>query len=156
MAFAVTNWKMYGSEMSEGVSPNCLQYMELDCTALATDTDMDIDDYTPGAFWTDTTGDATYGTVATKALAAMKECVNSAVALKDFVIPEITWVKPRLASAGATAYAMGYTAASKMVNVTTNSGDTPTAFKIIVGWIMKPDYIVKTGSYTTSGWVGTV
>jgi hypothetical protein len=156
MAIALTNWKLYGTEMSEGVSPNAIQYLEMDVTGANSDVAVDLADWTPGTWWTSALAHGTYGTVAAQALKALKNIVNSGVALKDFVIPEITWAKLRAGSTGAGSYTMTYTAASLCCSITCHTTDAPTAYKVIIGLVMKPEYVVKTGSYTVSGWVGTV
>jgi hypothetical protein len=156
MAFALTQFKMYGSEMSEGVSPNCVQYLEFDCTGLNTDVAYDFATLTPGTFWTAVNAHATYGTVGTQCFKNLKQMINSGVALKDFVIPEVTWAKLRAAATGAGVYTLAYTAASLCNDIAIHAADAPTAFKVIIGMIMKPEYTVKTGTYDVNGWVGKV
>lgn len=80
MAFSVRRAHMTAVESLKAVSPYYSQQLQLIVYSAAADVDWDIGDFT-GTFWTAALADGTYGAVAAKALAALKDfAVNAAYA----------------------------------------------------------------------------
>lgn len=129
MAFALTKFAAYGTQIQSVTSKRGVQIAELTITAANTDTDLDIGDLTPGTFWT-----AVAGALATTALAHLATIVANS---RELVAVRGTAFLDRLksaAGAGASEYAIAVSA--KLPNITWNNGTAPTSYVVQLEWLL--------------------
>lgn len=102
MTFSLQQFKAYGVRASGDTRQHTWQVAEFGIVAANTDTALDISSDTSGSlgtFWTAATGDATYGTLATNALATIQAIIGITNTLKT-VDSEALLAKNKLDSGG--------------------------------------------------------
>lgn len=134
MAFALTGFKAFGIRTSGSTRQHAVQIIELVITGTANDVALDLDT-DAGTFWTAATGDATYGAMATQALADWKLALNN---VKDLLAVEALALLKRVPIAALTGngqYVM--TVSHTRPNIALNAGDGDTAYTIQVRYALK-------------------
>lgn len=134
MAFAVTEVKAYGLDISEPVQKRALQIVELKVTGTNSDVSLDIHDF-GGTFWGDA-GSSDEGALAKKVLQDVSTRVDKIV---SYSFPEIQ-VNKTIVHSGATLganqakFALG---ANKIVGATLNAAEGLTSYNIVYVWSLK-------------------
>jgi hypothetical protein len=143
MAFKLTAFKAYGRYIDEPITTRCHQVAVLDYERGATgDTDADFGDFTASStFWAAATGDATYGTLAVAARAALQKIAAKAQALQSIacVGDDVPLVQGATASA-ANVYALqnSGTYPAIQIGVTHKSAEAnPTKVRCVIEWVNK-------------------
>lgn len=134
MTQAITTYKAWAVAGDKAVSPEFVQYLELSGTGANTDTAQDYGT-AAGTLWTAALADVTYGTIAAAAKKILYELGEKA----DFflgVFGDLVKSRARLASASGDHFAMAAGTATGTVDLTFNSGNAPTSWKIVFGWKM--------------------
>jgi len=130
MAFAVTDYKAYGVDISEPVTKRAVQHLEMTITGLAADVDMDIGDQS-GAFWTAAEADGTYGATATACKAVIADIETKAAHRISFFLKGVTDLKKLIEDGGTTAgddyYLSGTTV---MPEITIHTAEGLTSYKL--------------------------
>jgi hypothetical protein len=139
MANAVTNYRLFGAELSAAVSPGALQFMEIYIGGADSDVTWDLND-AGGTFWTAAKGDVTYGAIAKKALAALLDMADGSYAFFQ-VWGGFINAFARVATASGTAYSQSVTAG--IPTFAFDTGNAPTADSIVIAWLMKPGAVVQ-------------
>lgn len=135
MAFQLQKFKAYGVRCSGSTRQQVAQVAELYITALNTDTALDISSDTAGSlgtFWTAVTADATYGALATNALAVIQKIIPQVVSLKTVESEAV------LNRVNVTTLTSGsqYTIATTnhLPSIAYNSGNAPTVQHLKLTW----------------------
>ena len=146
MAFQVLRAHLNATESQKAVSPYYTQSIEIVINGAAGDVDMDLDDWTPGTFWTAALADGTYGAVAAKVLTALKDISTMAAAYLR-TEGNFTLYRSRVeaGSLAANTYAAGYDSTKKVPNFTFNAANGPQGTNVILTWEMNPGWIPLQG-----------
>ena len=141
MAFAITGYKAWGKETTKAVSPEVIQYLEMNFTATNTDVAYDLGT-TGGTFWT--------SAGATTIPAAFKKLLYDFAGSAAYPLATggtIVSAYSRAASAAATTYTEIGGTVTNVQDLLFNSGNGPVSGTIVYGWKMKPE----AGLVTVSG-----
>lgn len=144
MAFALVAYHARCVEIASTSYKRGIQQVVLDITALATDVDLDIGDDS-GTFWTAAIADATYGTLATNALASLQRIVGQAAALVGVASEQLI----DRVQIGSLTGAGQYTLAVQDVrpNIAVDAADGETAWKLILTYEMDNFISPETASF---------
>lgn len=134
MAFALTKYQAWPELLSTPIWKRARQFVELKITATVNDVALDIGT-DAGTFWTAAQANATYGTLATSALAAIKQITGACDSLVR-VGSEQLLDRLQAAAAAGTSYTLAI--ADHRPNITFAAGQGETAFTILLEWSL-PD-----------------
>lgn len=130
MAFALTGFVSYGTNIVGPSQKRGIQRATLTITALVTDVALDLGDDS-GTFWTDAQADTTYGELATKALSVLNRIEDQAAALWC-VDSEQLLDRLQAAAAAGTSYTLSVQ--NKRPNLTFAAGQGETSWVIDLEW----------------------
>jgi hypothetical protein len=146
MAFAVTKFQAYGLNVSDTGRKRAVQRAAMTVTAAATDTTWDIGTLT-GTFWTSAVAHATYGSIATQALAMLTN-IGANASVFASLQGTITNNFNKVASvSAATDYTMSISNGLPVIGFT--ASDAPTSAIIIMEWSLNdsiPEYVADIGA----------
>jgi hypothetical protein len=145
MSFALTYFEAEHVKLA-GPGPRWgIQAVQMTVTGLAADVDLDIGD-DAGTFWTAAIADATYGDLATSALASLKKILAQGTVSKVYS-PEIDSGFRRAAAAGAGVYA--FALQDKRPNWTFNAAEGLTSYTIFIEYYLNQNILPVAESYGT-------
>ena len=140
MAFAITKFQSYAANVSDTGRKRCVQKAVFDITAANSDVSWDFGTLT-GTLWTSAVANATYGDLATAALAALT-VIGANAKVFDRVGGTIATSYNKAAAASvADLYTM--TISNGLPIITFDTASAPTAATVIFQWEMN-DGIVET------------
>jgi hypothetical protein len=128
MAFQLQKFKAYGVRTEGEVRKHVVQKVLMYIVAANTDVALDIGTLTTGSlgtFWTAVTGDATYGSLGSSALAVMQQV--AAIAINGHT-PELEGYTPVSATSTGKTYVTTYTSHVPIVALV--SGSAPTGYYV--------------------------
>jgi cytochrome c551/c552 len=129
MAFALVAYHARGVDVVGPSYKRGIQQVVLDITATANDVDLDIGDDS-GTFWTAALANATYGALATKALASLQRIVAQSAALVAVSSEQLLDRVQTAAAGGNGEFALAIQ--NTRPNITVNAADGETAWKVIL------------------------
>lgn len=139
MAFALTSLFLDGQKF-QGAGPyRATQTAVFTITGTTADVDLDIGDYS-GTFWTAALADATYGDVATTALAALQKLDDQTQAVCRIYTPQLA-DRIQAAAASGTDYALSIDSTSKLPIYTFDANQGETAYTVFVEWLLNKNIL---------------
>lgn len=129
MAFALTRFEARSIDIASVTYKRGVQQVVMDITGSSADVDLDIGD-DAGTFWTAAIANATYGTLATNALAVLQKIVAQAAALVAVQSQQLLDRIQIATVSGAGQYSLAVV--NTRPNLAFNAGDGETAYKIIL------------------------
>ena len=140
MAFAVTKFVAYGLEIPDTVRKRTVQRVAMDVTAAATDNTWDIGTL-GGTFWTSALAHATYGQIATTALAKLTY-IGANCKVFVYIGGDIATNYNKLATAANNdSFTMSISNGLPVIGF--KASQAPTAVTLVLEWSMN-DGIVET------------
>ncbi len=145
MAFALTSFLADGTPCIGASVEKAVQRVILTATGTTADIDLDIGDDT-GTFWTAAIANATYGEMATQALATLQKVITQATTWQSVYSPEIdASTQLRAAAAGAGTYTLTFQ--NSRPNYLFNASAGLLAYTVIIEYVLKPALHPVTLSY---------
>jgi hypothetical protein len=136
MAFALTKFSSYGVNIVGPSYKRGTQKALLTITALVTDVSLDLANDS-GTFWTAALANATYGSVATKALSVLDKIDTVASALLGVKSQQLL---PRLQAAAAAGTSYTLAVSGVRPNITCAAGQGELSWQIELEWSLN-DFI---------------
>lgn len=136
MAFALTGFQMFGGRQSDPIAqagPH--QYILLNVTGDAADVDLDIGDL-GGTFWTDAVADASYGSLATGALAMITDYYAQWAGCGAISSPQLIDRVQVAALTGAGQYTLVLNATTNLPEIAFDVADGDTSYVILLDVLM--------------------
>lgn len=127
MSFALTSFKAFGLRCEGATRKHVRQRALLIATGTSADVALDISNYA-GTFWTAALADATYGKVATAAIAALKQIQAASSGLLAVLSPSLINRVKVASLTGAGQYTISIT--SSLPSIALNAGDGDTSYII--------------------------
>jgi hypothetical protein len=133
MAFALTEYKAYGIEISEPIQKRAVQVFECTITGTTADVALDIGDVA-GTAWTSIDDNA----LGLAAKVAFTEILSKVARLAVFRCPELEFALPVVAGGAATTGKYGVTnnTAKTCPKITLYTGEGLTSYKMTFMWTL--------------------
>lgn len=136
MAFSVTAFKAYGLRTEGATRLHAVQRASFSITALAADVAMDISATTAGSlgtFWTDVTGNTTYGSLAGQALIVIRAIALQVKSFQGIKLGNAQDYVQGTATASST-----YTVAvnTHLPDVAFNAANGKTSYTVTLEWLL--------------------
>lgn len=132
MAFALTQFVSYGTDIVGPSRKRGIQGATLTITSLVTDVDLDISD-AGGTFWTEAQANATFGQLATKALDVLQKIAANAQAILPPVRSPQLMDRLQAAAPSGTSYTL--TLSNSLPDLTFDAGNGETSWLIDLQWL---------------------
>lgn len=137
MAFALVSAQAYGVEAEEPLNERYKQVLILQITAANTDIDLDLGDYA-GTFWGTVDGSEPGDT----ALKAIKDIQTRAATLVTIGGNAIRGKFQVATATNAGEYSVSMNGTNtNLPDILWDSGDAPTAYYIVLEWVLKPGQV---------------
>jgi hypothetical protein len=136
MAFALTSFYADGVRFMGPGPYAATQHVVMTITGLTTDVDLDIGDL-DGTFWTDAIADATYGEMATQALATVGRIVGQAQITARVYVPQLQ-ARLQAAAASGTDYTLSLDSDTGFPLYTFAASNGELAYTVFVDILLNP------------------